>query len=119
MLREVINMNKDTDLHSKIDILVRELNSYYSVSLEGGTSLKDKIDGMEKHVGEKCEDGEFESKRDLTVEQLDALVDSLVLTCSKLDSLRECCKRVQDLTTSFLCYSLSRFRESKKAEKKE
>jgi hypothetical protein len=112
----VVDTNRNTNLYSKIEELVAYLNNYYSESLNEGRSLKDKIDNIEKRLGEKQRDRELKSGMDLDVEQLDVLVDSLVLTSGKLDDLRESCKRVQDLTTSFLCYSLSRFRESKKAK---
>lgn len=113
----VVNMNKNTNLCFKIEELVADLNNYYSESLNEGGSLKDKIDNIEKRLGEKQKDRELEKGMDLDVEQLDVFVDSLVLTSGKLGDLRESCKRVQDLTTSFLCYSLSRFRDSKKAKR--
>jgi hypothetical protein len=118
-LHEVIETNKGSDLPSRIEQLAQDLNRRYTESLREGTSLKDKIDSIEKHLGEKEKDRELERKEDLAVEELDALVDNLVLMSGKLNDLRESCKKVQDLTTSLLCYSLSRFRDSKKDEKKE
>jgi hypothetical protein len=112
----VVDTNKKTNLYSRIEELAADLSNYYSESLKEGRSLKDKIDTIEKRLGEKQRDRELERGMDLDVEKLDVLVDSLVLTSGKLDDLRESCKRVQDLTTSFLCYSLSRFRESKKVK---
>jgi hypothetical protein len=105
------------DLHPRIVRLTEDLNSFYSRFLREGTSLKDKIDDIEKKIGEKQRDPELEKRRDQNVEHLDELVDNLVLTSGKLDDLRESCKRFQDLTTSLLCYSLSRFRENKKEGK--
>jgi flagellar hook-associated protein FlgK len=93
------------------------LNGFYSQFLKEGTSLKEEIDGMEKKISELQKDAGLEERRDHTVEKLDELVDALVLTSGKLDDLRESCNRFQDLTTSLLCYSLSRFRKNKKAEK--
>jgi hypothetical protein len=115
-MRGVIDTNKNTNLCSKIEELATDLSKYYSESLKEGKFLKDKIDTIEKRLGEKQRDRELEKGMDLDVEKLDILVDDLVLTSGKLDDLRESCKRVQDLTTSFLCYSLSRFRQSKKAK---
>lgn len=110
----VVDTNKNTVLHSKIEELVANLNSYYSEFLNEGTSLKNSIDSIERRLGEKQNNQELIRIRDVEVERLDVLVDSLVLTSGKLDDLRESCKKVQDLTTSLLCYSLSRFRERKK-----
>jgi hypothetical protein len=113
----VIKTSKNLGLDSRIVRLTEDLNSLHSRSLEQGTSLKDKIDETERRIGGKQKDKELEKSRDQNIEHLDELVDTLVLTSGKLDDLRESCKRFQDLTTSLLCYSLSRFRENKKTNK--
>jgi len=112
-------MSKNMDLDPRIVQLTKELDSFYSQFLKEGTSMKEQIDGIEKQIGEKQKDAQLEKTIDRTVEHLDKLVDALVLTSGKLDDLRESCNRFQDLTTSLLCYSLSRFRENRKTEKKE
>jgi chromosome condensin MukBEF ATPase and DNA-binding subunit MukB len=115
----VVDTSKNTMLNSKIEKLVANLNSYFSEFLNEGTSLKNRIDNIEERLGEKQKDRELIRIRDVEVEHLDVLVDSLVLTSGKLDDLRESSKKVQDLTTSLLCYSLSRFREGKKPKAEE
>jgi hypothetical protein len=115
----VVETSKDLELHPRIVRLTEDLDSFYSEFLREGTSLKDKIDDIEKKIGENQEDVELKKTRDRTVENLDKLVDGLVLTSGKLEELLQSCKRFQDLTTSLLCYSLSRFRESQKVGKRE
>jgi len=112
----VINTSKNVSLDSRIVRLTEDLDSLHSKALEQGTSLKDKIDDTEKRIGDRQKDAELERSRDQDIEHLDELVDTLVLTSGKLDDLRDSCKRFQDLTTSLLCYSLSRFRENRKTD---
>jgi hypothetical protein len=119
LLEWVIKTNKNPDLNPRILQLIKDLNSSYALFLREGTSLKDKIDGVEEKIDEEQRDSELEKTRDRFVENLDRLVDTLVLTSGKLDDLVESCKKFRDLTTSFLCYSLSRFRKNEKAEKRD
>ena len=107
----MVDTNKNMNLHPRIVRLTQDLDGFYSKFLSEGSSLKEKIDDLEKQIGENQKDSELEKRIGQALENLDKLVDTLVLTSGKLDDLRESCNRFQDLTTSFLCYSLSRFRE--------
>jgi hypothetical protein len=105
-------MSKNLDF-SKIYEVVAYLNDYYTETLREGTSLKNSIDEIEEHLSERDSGAEHGKNKGLAAKRLDLVVDSLILTNGKLNDLRESCKRVEELMTSFLCYSLSRFRREK------
>lgn len=104
-------MSGDHSIDSKIDEVIASLNDYYSKSFQEGASLKNKIDVMEKKMTNGVKNEEMEKQMTLASEQLDTLVDSLMLTSGKLSDLKDSCKKIEDLMTSLLCYSLSRFRK--------
>lgn len=108
-----ITMNEYHEVYSKIDEVSAVLDNYHSRMLQEGIALKDKLDTMENRVADELENKDLENELTVTSEQLDILVDSLILVSGRLDKLKDSCRRIEDLMTSLLCYSLSRFRKIK------